>query len=87
MLSDDAIFFVLLSWLYYHWNVDLENIQYCKLLVSCKYYDYCHFEHHFRENAKFGATTNSKNSKGSIIEEEEMKKILKTYEKIFKKVA
>ncbi len=38
MLSDDATFFVVLSWLYYrYWNTDLVNIWYCKLLVSCEY--------------------------------------------------
>ncbi len=66
MLSDDATFFVVLSWLYYrYWNADIENIRYPKLLVSCEYYDYCHFEHQFFENVKFGATKNCRDSRGS----------------------
>ncbi len=85
MLSDDATFFIVL-WLYYrYWNANLENIRYHKLLVSCEYYNYCHSEHHFRENVELIATKNSKDSKWIVIEEEQTKEILKTWKKILEK--
>ncbi len=68
-------------------NADLENIQYRKLLLSCEYYNYYHFEHLFRENVEFGATKNSRDSRGHIIQEYEIKKILETCKKVEEKVA
>ncbi len=33
------------------------------LPVSCEYYDYYHFEHHFCENVKFGTTKYGRDSR------------------------
>ncbi len=75
------------SLLYYHDCIVIETLilkmfGIVNLLVSCEYYNYCHLKHHFCENVESGATKNSRDSRGSTIEEEEMKKILEIWKKI-----
>ncbi len=47
--------------------------------------EYCHFEHQFCENVEYGDTKNSRDSRESIIKEEETKKILEIWKKILEK--